>query len=333
MHQPGKPLRLSRKTTLLISAISSAVIIGTTLGIAIFAHTRAITYVFTSSNHAISLVPISCTTPPHDPGDSAVSIQSGGLTRTFIVHVPPSYGSQAEPLVILYHAYSFSAEKMEQYSQMNREADARSFIVVYPQGADQPSTWNAGNGAEGPTGDANDIQFTSDMLGYLNHNYCVDAHRVYAAGFSIGGGMVYRLACALTDQFAAIATVSGAYYPIPGGCHPSHPIPILEIHGQADHFAPYNGNPAAMMASVQSYLNGWLSRDGCSNSSQIIFARADVTGLQWNHCAGGTAVTHYRISDGGHTWPDGGTIAALGYSTHTIDANTVIWSFFSQYSL
>lgn len=333
MRQPEQPRRFSRRMQLWIAAVSIVAIGAITLGIVIIGHMTAVRYGLTYSNHGVSVARISCTTPSHNPGDHTVAIHSGGLARTFIVHLPPSYGSQAQPLVILYHAYSFSAEQMERYSQMDSAADTENFIVVYPQGADQPSSWNAGNGAEGPTGDANDIQFTGDMLLYLEHNYCVDTHRVYAAGFSIGGGMAYRLACTLTNQFTAIATVSGAYYPIPGGCHPSRSVPILEIHGQADHYAPYNGNPEAKMASVQSYLNGWLSRDGCSSSFQTIFHQADVTGLQWSYCANGASVMHYRINDGGHTWPGAGPNGTLGYTTHTIDANIVIWNFFSQYVL
>lgn len=215
---------------------------------------------------------------------------------------------------------------------MPAEADKAGFILVYPQGVDDPPSWNAGIGAEGPTGDADDIQFTRDMLNYLEQNYCVDAHRVYVTGFSLGGGMAYRVACTLTNQIAAIATVSGAYYHAPGGCQPSRPIPVLEIHGQADQFAPYDGNPTAMMAAVSVYLNVWLTHDQCSGSPDTIFQQGDVTGLEWKHCANGVVVEHYRISDGGHVWPGGGNIATLGYSTHVIDANVVIWNFLSHYS-
>ena len=221
---------------------------------------------------------------------------------------------------------------MARYSNMAAEADKAGFILVFPQGLDNPPSWNAGIGAQGPTGDADDIQFTRDMLGFLEKNYCVDSHRIYVTGFSLGGGMAYRVACMLSKQVAAIATVAGAFYHVPGGCQPSRPVPVLEIHGQADQFAPYAGNPNMGMAAVQVYLNAWLNHDQCSESSQVIFQQGDVTAIAWKHCANGSVVEHYRISDGGHTWPGGGIIATLGYTTHVIDANAVIWNFFSQYS-
>jgi polyhydroxybutyrate depolymerase len=268
-----------------------------------------------------------CTTPSYPLGDSTGSLLSGGLKRTFLVHLAPDYGIQPQPLVILYHGYSWTSQIMEHNTNMDAEADKAGFVLVYPQGVDQPPSWNAGVGAYGPTGDADDVQFTRDMLSYFEKHYCVDAHRVYIAGFSLGGGMAYRIACTLTDQIAAVATVSGAYYPIPGGCQPSRPLPVVEIHGQADNLAPYDGNPALRMAAVQDYLNGWLARDHCTATHDVFFQQGDVTATEWTHCAPNVAVVHYVVSDGGHTWP------GTPHTTHVIDANVVLWQFFSHYTV
>lgn len=270
--------------------------------------------------------PATCTTPHNTTGDNNGSITSDGLKRTFLIHLAPSYGKQAQPLIINYHGYNWTSQIMEHNTQMDAEADRAGFVLVFPQGIDSPPSWNAGVGAYGPTGDADDVQFTRDLLSYLEKNYCVDTHRVYIAGFSLGGGMAYRVACALSDRIAALATVSGAYYPIPEGCQPTRPLPVLEIHGAADTQAYYNGTPAAHMAGVQEYLNGWLERDRCSGNAQIFFRQGDVTGSEWTHCADGVIVRHYRISDGGHTWP------GTPNTTHVIDGNVVIWQFFSQFS-
>ena len=275
-----------------------------------------------------------CTTPLHDSGDSNGSITSGGLKRTFLIHLAPSYGLQPQPLVINYHNYSATAAWFAHYTNMSTEADKAGFVLVFPQGVDNPSSWNAGLNESGhQTGSADDVQFTRDLISYLEKNYCVDSHRVYVAGFSIGGGMAYRIACTLTNQVAAVATVSGAYYHAPGGCQPSRPIPVMEIHGQADPYAPYNGNPSAGMAAVQVYLNVWLNRNQCTGTSNVFFQKGDVTGIEWTHCAGKSVVVHYRVSDGGHVWPGAAHDNGLGSATQVIDANSVIWEFFSHYSI
>jgi polyhydroxybutyrate depolymerase len=212
---------------------------------------------------------------------------------------------------------------MEWTTGMDKEADKAGFVLAYPQGVGSPPSWNAGVGAYGPTGDADDIQFTKDVLHSIEQAYCVDVQRIYAIGFSLGGGMAYRLACTLSDKLAAVVTVSGAYYPIPEGCHPTRPLSIMEIHGAADGLAPYAGNTATRMGAVQDYLNGWVSRDQCSGNPTTFFQQGDVTGIQWTKCADNTIVRHYRISDGQHTWP----------TTRVINTDDVIWNFFDKFTL
>jgi polyhydroxybutyrate depolymerase len=270
-----------------------------------------------------SLPPITCKTPHHDTGDSTQTISSGGLNRTFLLHLPASYGRQAQPVIINYHGYSWSAQQMVRATRFNQLGDQQGFISVYPQGYENPSTWNAGVGAYGPTGSEDDIQFTRDMLSYLGHNYCIDSQRVYITGFSLGGGMAYRLACDMSDQIAAVATASGAYYPLSEGCHPSRPMPVLEIHGAADTSAPYSGNPPLLMASVQDYLNTWLTLDKCDTTPHVFLQQPDVTGSEWTHCAAGVQIRHYRIADGTHSWP----------SPSVLNGSTVIWDFFKQFHL
>lgn len=273
-------------------------------------------------------------------GSSSHEISSGGLKRSFIVHLPPRSDQQALPLVINYHGYDNTAANFEHYTNMDAAADRAKFAVVYPQGAldnaaPQPKpSWNAGIGANGPTGLADDVQFTRDMLSYLQKNYCIDSHRVYVTGYSIGASMAYRIACTISNQVAAFATVEGAFYHIPsGGCQAARPLPVLVIHSLADQFAPYNGDTGRDLIAVPAFLDLWFRIDQCNtNNSQTIFQQADVTGYKWSQCAGGNIIEHYKISDGGHVWPGSPVnMPSLGYTTHTIDANTVIWNFFSAF--
>lgn len=288
---------------------------------------------FTQNNNA----PCSTT---RQTGDSTIGISSGGIKRSFILHLPPGYGQKPLPLVVNYHGYDNTAANFEHYTNMGAEADHANFIVVFPQGAldnntPQPKpSWNAGIGAGGPTGLADDVQFTRDMLSYIQRNYCLDTHRIYVTGYSIGASMAYRIACSMSSQIAAFATVEGAFYHIPpNGCQASRPVPVLDIHSLADTLAPYNGDTARKLVSVPTFLNLWFAIDQCNaNASQTIFQKADVTGYKWSQCTRGTIVEHYKITDGGHVWPGSPVnMPSLGYTTHAIDANTVIWNFFSGF--
>src|SRR5258708_12505450 len=257
---------------------------------------------------------VACKTAHHDPGDSTASIISGGIQRTMLIHLAPSYGIQPQALVVNYHGYNFTAQHMARYSNMATEANMAGFILVFPEGVDSPPSWNAGLGAQGPTGSADDVQFTRDMLKYLEKDYCVDLHRVYFTGFSLDHGMAYRIPCTLSDQIAAVATVAEAFYHAPEGCLPSRPVPVLEIHGQPDQDAPYNANPSIGMPPLPLYLNVWLGYDQCSGSSQVIFKQADVTGIEWKHGADNTVVIHYLIIDCDHTCPCACSITSFAYT-------------------
>ena len=66
------------------------------------------------------------------------------------------------------------------------------------------------------------------------YRYNVDHDRIYAVGMSNGGGFAALLGCRMPEQFRAIASVAGAYYPgTYEGCAEG-PVAFLEIHGGKD---------------------------------------------------------------------------------------------------
>src|SRR2546427_421517 len=123
------------------------------LSIAIYAFTARQSLLPKTEVHLPFIIPglptqplVTCTTPEHAPGDSTDSITSGGLKRTFLVHLPPDYGVQSEPLVLLYHGYSWTSQIMEHNSTMTAESDRAGFVLVFPQA---PYTGNPNVGMAG----------------------------------------------------------------------------------------------------------------------------------------------------------------------------------------
>jgi poly(3-hydroxybutyrate) depolymerase len=54
------------------------------------------------------------------------------------------------------------------------------------------------------------VAFTDAILAQIEDALCVDKTRVFATGFSFGGGMAMALACTRADIFRAVAFFSGA---------------------------------------------------------------------------------------------------------------------------
>ncbi len=255
----------------------------------------------------------------------------GYSSRTYRIHVPKGYGNtQAMGVVLVFHGYGGSAAGMEAGSGFSTLADQQGFLAVYPQGLLDKQTNKPFWAEIGPIDfGVDDALFVSDILNDVQQKYCVDAHRIYATGFSNGGGVTNLLACRMAGRIAAFAPLSANAYAIPGGCHPGRPVPLLDMHGIADPLLPYNGiplskNPDWPLPSLASYMQTWATRDGCTRGPDIFLREPKATGMQWTGCRGNVNVVHYRIEGGGHAWPpliNGKTPAE------------VMWQFFSQYPL
>lgn len=102
------------------------------------------------------------------------------------------------PVVIDFHPRGSNAMSWKGSTSWADVADARGFIVVWPNGVQ--NSWNVGERC-GPAHDQNvdDVGFTRAMLTELERDLCIDRRRIYATGCSNGGGMAYKLACSAAD--------------------------------------------------------------------------------------------------------------------------------------
>ncbi|MCB9283420.1 MAG: prolyl oligopeptidase family serine peptidase [Lewinellaceae bacterium] len=260
------------------------------------------------------------------------SFEYDGLLRDYRLYVPGAYdGSQPWPLVFNLHGYTSNAAQQELYSQMNVVADTGHFLVCYPNGVLE--SWNVSlpGGSQ-----ADDVGFINALIDTLSAHYAIDPERVFTCGMSNGGYMSYKLACELTDRFAAIASVTGSMVPTEAAfCNPSHPIPVLEIHGTADPVVPYLG--LAFSLSIPDLLDLWIGKNGCVGDPLVIpipdinlldASTADL--IQYNDCEEGTEVWHYKVYNGGHTWP--GAPIGIGITNQDFNASSAIWEFFLRHS-
>jgi polyhydroxybutyrate depolymerase len=264
------------------------------------------------------------------------SITHDGLTRTYILYVPASYSPGTPvPLVFNFHGYTSNSTEQMFYGDFRPIADTANFILVHPMGTldgtNEPY-WNAGFG-----GTVDDIGFTSALIDSLSADYSINPNRIYSTGMSNGGFMSYTLACELSNRIAAIASVTGTM--ATGSqltCSAQHPTPVMEIHGTADATVPYNGNTT--MISTPNVLNFWVNYNNCNTTPTVtqVTNTSTTDGCTaehsiWSGGDNGVEVEHYKIINGGHTWP--GAPIAIGVTNYDINASELIWKFFSKYDL
>jgi polyhydroxybutyrate depolymerase len=183
---------------------------------------------------------------------SRQSLTLDGVTRSFIVRAPATYdGRTAAPVLFAFHPFGMNADYMA--SRVPVARTWRQAIVIYPNGSGQPQSWQTTAGERGDR----DLRFFDAMLSWLGEHACVDAHRVFAVGYSNGAGFAYLLACERGAAIAGLAIASGRLE-----CGPTQPAPVVINHGTADATIPYD---AALDAAA-----AWATVNGCTAPPQPV---------------------------------------------------------------
>ena len=222
------------------------------------------------------------------------------------------------------------------YSNFQSIADESNFIAIFPQGSpfetilsSASSHWNSGGWTV--SSDVDDVNFINTIIDWVSGEFNIDQERIYSTGMSNGGFMSYHLACNLSSRIAAIASVTGSMTKQTfEDCDPTHPTPILQIHGAADTTVPYRGNSALGMESIPVSLNYWATFNACN--PEPIVAVADffeesylIEYWSYENCLNNTQVDLILHSTMGHFWPS--------MDSHSISASADIWSFLSKYNI
>ncbi|MGP6173297.1 alpha/beta hydrolase family esterase [Corynebacterium sp. A21] len=231
------------------------------------------------------------------PGESTeVELKSSNRDRKFILSVPSGYSpGERWPIIFAFHGWGENAKMIHAYSNLG---DSRA-IVVYPQGVDD--AWEGAPYAKVKNGE--DLTFVEDILASLRSTYSVDDSRIFASGFSNGGGFAALLGCRMNDEFAGVASVSAAYYASIFRDCADTPLALLDIHGTMDPVIDYYGGTrhGATYAPVQDVLDNAATRNSCTGPVSTTRINAWALRQDWTGC--GHPLSHIRVGGGGHVWP------------------------------
>lgn len=287
---------------------------------------QALTFLLLLLNFSIAL-----------PKDKRYSFEFDGVLRTYRLHLPPQYdGETLLPLVINMHSFGTSAGIHIYMSQMDSKADEEGFIVVYPNGTGPLRSWNADISVGSVHHSrVDDVGFIDALIDTLIANYAIDTLRIYAAGFSNGGMMAYRLACELSDRIAAIASVAGGL--MFDDCLCERAVPLIHFHARNDPVVPYYKKPlrGVIFPSIDSVMQNWAQRNGCNMGPDSFYTEKGALMQRWRQKEGDMEVILWTTEEGQHTWPSGKGVPFPTVSTPSkaISANDLIWEFFSNHPL
>ena len=246
---------------------------------------------------------------------------AGQGNRQYLIETPSNMDpNRTYPVVFGFSGWQHSANMYRDYADLDVAAGQEA-ILVYPEGNAQ--AWEGPKYA--PSGTGQDVAFVKTILDKVKTQYKVDASRVFATGLSNGGGMALALACQAPETFAAVASVSGAYYNSASlnNCQTGK-VDTLVMHGTADDHMLYNGGAndhGGSYYSAPQITQKVAQRNGCTgNALSGPAVSGNVELFTAAGCPVGGDTTHYKVNGGGHSW----------YAANPVAAQ-VVWNYFKPH--
>lgn len=239
-------------------------------------------------------------------GDSAGTVTVGGVERTYVLHVPKSYtGMTVVPLVLDFHGLSSSGSGQKGVSGYQALSDKEGFVIAWPNGIDR--AWNVGPCCT-KARTVDDVGFAKALVAKLKSEGCIDAKRVYAAGFSMGGGMSHQLGCNAADVFAAIAPAAfDLLIEEEQPCRPARPLTVIAFRSSNDPLVKYPGGsstpptqgyslPDIHFRGAEASTKHWAELNTCTGTPM------DMGGgcKSYTQCAASVEVTLCTSATAGH---------------------------------
>jgi polyhydroxybutyrate depolymerase len=246
-------------------------------------------------------------------GESMQMLQSGGMSRVYVQHIPDKYdGKTPMPVVLDLHGGSYDGPRWVDVSGFKKLGDTEGFITLFPSGTD--NSWGA---TEQMSADG---QFLKDLLAEIGKTGCIDKKRIYSTGCSMGGAMSFWMGCFASDTIAAIAPMCGTPFFALDMCKPTRPLPVMLTIGETDNLNCWEGMPAGIgnpcAMTVFDYLKGV---DMCTGDPKDTH---DGVCHTYDACAAGSEVTVCK-SNTGHGV----------YTATNIEVTNESWKFLKRFHL
>ena len=270
-----------------------------------------------------------------------------GVNRLYIVHTPTNYNAAIPtPVLFMFHGHYGTAQgAAAPYYNWQAVADSNTFIVVFPDSLSPPGKnidilgtiivtnydlvgkrWDIGH-IQSNRYTSQDIEFTADILDWLEGNYNIRTSHVFTTGHSYGAIFSYYAAVCLSNRVTAFAEHSGGlthynlglfdvWWPIDVPADSTKPAGMM-LHSPSDTVVPYS-NSVLLYTQMTNYQH---TSELITLPSALNHAwDAPKNQMQWNFFIANAPV----IDDDADGMPDAWEIAHnlnTGTNDATMDAD------------
>jgi len=279
-------------------------------------------------------------------GRHTVPLTLHGRDRPYILHVPPIAPADGAPFVLQLHGRGIDPIMFDRWTGFSALADEAGFILAMPSAAGE--AWNDGRYGSLLRDGPDDVGYLLALLDDARFRVPIDRRRIYLVGMSNGATMAARFVCEHPEQVAAFAQVAGtAAEAVARACRPAVPVPILNVHGTRDRYAPYAGgrarglrarlvlrHPAGPCVGVDEWARRWVDGNRALDGPHAETIPPDASVRRWRGPTPACDAAFYRIDGGGHTWPGNRAWVppVFGRTSRAFDATRVAWDFFAEHT-
>lgn len=207
---------------------------------------------------------------------------------SYRMRAPPGWdGRTALPVLVFFHGFKGSAAATMRDRGLGAVLAGRGILLVAPDGLD--GSWSF-RGA--PAHARDDLAYTRAVLDDVATRLPIDRTRLWASGFSLGGSIVWSIACTAPELFAGYAPIAGALWdPLPTRC--AGPVDLVHVHGLSDPTMPLEGRPIAgqwHQGDVFASFALLRTTDGCARPPSRFASEGPLLCRIWDGCASGKAL-------------------------------------------
>jgi polyhydroxybutyrate depolymerase len=207
---------------------------------------------------------------------------------TYHVAVPPDWDGRSRLRLLLFlHGWKQTGREIVGDANIAGVANRLGFLLVAPDGAE--GGHGTGWGFVGsPEKVRDDEAFLLAVLADAERRWPIDMDGVVAGGFSLGGSMVWDLACYRAKYFTAFIPFSGGFWePLPDTCN-AGAVALRHTHGLHDHMVPLPGRALLggrfHQGDILAGLLRWRAEDRCPAEPDQMSEEAGLTCSRWTQC-------------------------------------------------
>ena len=198
--------------------------------------------------------------------------------RSFSYNLPEKSLKAGSLLFVMHGSGGSSKDVIQKTTKLQTIANNEKLLIIYPDGYQH--YWNECrkySTAITNKENINENAFFEAMIDLFYKKFRINKANVFAAGFSGGGHMAYKLALTMPSKIKAIAAIV-ANLPDSASCDCSYAnkaLPVLIINGTKDETNHYNGGEMfvnntsyGVMLSTESTFKYWATLAGYKTAPQ-----------------------------------------------------------------